>query len=187
MLTCYIGEAATWSWRTLSWACLPEVNLRSAQKEVEAVNMAQDLPVSAAQVDAIRKHTEEDDELQELIKVILTGWLEDKSQVPNLALPYYNVCNELTVQNGVIFGGQRVVVPKSLCRDMLEHIYALYLGIDGCQRPARECFFWPRMRSEIKDHVQRCVGPQIQCSKRATTAPRCTITTRPIPIVLGNF
>ena len=98
---------------TLSRACLPEVNLRFAQKEVEAVNMAQDLPVSAAQVDAIRKHTEEDDELQELIKVILIGWLEDKSQVPNLALPYYNVCNELTVQNGVIFGGERVVVPLS--------------------------------------------------------------------------
>ena len=95
---------------TLSRACLPEVNLRSAQKEVEAVNMAQDLSVSAAQVDEIRKHTEEDHKLQELIKVILTGWLEDKSQVPNLALPYYNVCNELTVQNGVIFGGERVVV-----------------------------------------------------------------------------
>ena len=33
---------------TLSRAYLPEVNLASVQKEVEAVNMAQDLPVSAA-------------------------------------------------------------------------------------------------------------------------------------------
>ena len=71
---------------TLSRASLPEVNLRSAQKEVEAVNMPQDLPVSAAQVDEIRKHTEEDHELQELIKVILTGWLEDKSQVSTALL-----------------------------------------------------------------------------------------------------
>ena len=35
--------------------------------------MAQDLPVSAARVDDIRRHTE-DHELQELIKVVLTGW-----------------------------------------------------------------------------------------------------------------
>ena len=63
--------------------------------------MAQDLP--ATRVDDIRKHTEEDQELQELIKVILTGWPEDKSQVPNSAVPYYNVRDELTVQNGVIF------------------------------------------------------------------------------------
>ena len=33
---------------TMSRAYLPEVNLASVQKEVEAVNMAQDLPVSAA-------------------------------------------------------------------------------------------------------------------------------------------
>ena len=141
---------------TLSRAYLPEVNLTSVQKEDEAVNMAQDLPVSAARVDDIRKHTEEDNELQELIKVILTGWPEDKSQVPNSAVPYYNVCNELTIQNSVIFRGERVVAPKSLQRDMLQRIYASHLGIDGCQRRARECLYWPRMSSEVKDYVQQC-------------------------------
>ena len=94
---------------TLSRAYLPEVNLTSVQKEFEAVNMAQDLPVSAAQVDDIRKHMEEDHELQELIKAILTGWPEDKSQVPNSAVPYYHVRNELAIQNGVICRGERVV------------------------------------------------------------------------------
>ena len=93
---------------TLSRAYLPEVNLTSVQKEFEAVNMAQDLPVSAAQVDDICRNTE-DHELQELIKVVLTGWPEDKSQVPNSAVPYYHVRNELAVQNGVIFRGERVV------------------------------------------------------------------------------
>ena len=118
--------------------------------------MAQDLPVSAARVDDIRKHTEEDHELQELIKVILTGWPEYKSQVPHSAVPYYNVRNELTVQNGVIFRGERVVTPKSLRRDMLQRIHASHLGIDGCQRHARECLYWPRMSSEVKDYVQQC-------------------------------
>ena len=121
---------------TLSRAYLPEVNLTSVQKEVEAVNMAQDFPVSAARVDGIRKHTEEDHEFQELIKVILTGWPEDKSQVPNSAVPHYNVRDELTVQNGVIFRDERVVTPKSLRRDMLQCIHASHPGIDGCQRRA---------------------------------------------------
>lgn len=58
---------------TLSQAYLQQVNLTSVQREVEAVNMAQDLPASAARVDDIRKHTEEDHELKELIKLILTG------------------------------------------------------------------------------------------------------------------
>ena len=141
---------------TLSQTYLPEVNLTSVQKEVEAVNMAQDLPVSTARVDDIRKHMEEDHELQELIKVILTGWPEDKSQVPNSAVPYYNVRNELAVQNGVIFQGERVVTPKSLRSDMLQRIHTSHLGIDGCQQRARECLYWPRMSSEVKDYVQQC-------------------------------
>lgn len=87
---------------TLSLAYLPEVNLTSIQKELEAVNMAQDLTVSAARVDDICKDTEEDHKPQELNKVLLTRWPEDKSQVPNSALPYYNVHDELIVPNGVI-------------------------------------------------------------------------------------
>ena len=118
--------------------------------------MAQDLPVSAARVDDIRKHTEGDHELKELIKVILTRWPEDKSQVPNSAIPYYNVRDELTVQNNVIFRGERVVVSKSLRRDMLQRIHVSHLGIDGCQRRARECLYWPRMSSEVKDYAQQC-------------------------------
>lgn len=62
-----------------SQAYLSEVNLTSVQKEVEAVNMTQDLPVSVARVDVICKHMEEDHELQELVKFIFTGWPEDKS------------------------------------------------------------------------------------------------------------
>lgn len=88
---------------TLSLAYLPEVNLTSVQKELKAVNMAQDLTVSAARVDDVCKDTEEDHKPQELNKVLLTGWPEDKSQVPNSALPYYNVHDDLIVPNGVIF------------------------------------------------------------------------------------
>ena len=146
---------------TLSWAYLPELNLTSVQKEVEAVNMAQDLPVSAAQVDDICRNTE-DHELQELIKVVLTGWPEDKSQVPNSAVPYYNVRNELAVQNGVSFRG-----------DMPQRIHASHLGIDGCQRQASECLYWPRMSSEVKDYVQqRDMCRQIQCSRKNHYSPK---------------
>ena len=110
-------------------------------------------------MDDIRRHTE-DHELQELIKVVLTGWPEDKSQVPNSAVPYYNVRNELAV--GVSFRG-----------DMLQRIHASHLGIDGCQRQARECLYWPRMSSEVKDYVQqRDMCRQIQCSRKNHYSPK---------------
>ena len=41
-------------------------------------------------------------------------------------------------------------------RDMLKRIHASDLCIDGCQWRARECLYWPRMSSEVKDYVQQC-------------------------------
>ena len=39
---------------------------------------------------------------------------------------------------------------------MLKRIHVSDLGIDSCQRRARECLYWPRMSSEVKDYVQQC-------------------------------
>lgn len=139
---------------TLSRAYLPHEAPSPLQKEVEAVNMAQDLPVSADRLEDIRKHSQEDQAMQELTKVILSGWPELKKDVPNAAAPYFNVRDELTVQNGVIFRGERAVVPKSLRK--VQRVYASHLGIEGCLRRARECFFWPGISSDVKDYVQKC-------------------------------
>ena len=139
---------------TLSLANLPDVNLTSVQKEVEAVNVAQDLPISAARVDDSRKHMEEDHEVQELIKVILTRWPEDKSQVPNSALPY-NVRDELTAQNGVISRGERVVLlslSTGICYSAFMPHTLLLTVVSG----ELECLYWPRMSIEVKDYVQQC-------------------------------
>ena len=38
---------------------------------------------------------------------------------------------------------------------MLKRIHASDLCIDGCQWRARECLYWPRMSSEVKDYVQQ--------------------------------
>ena len=62
-------------------------------------------------MDDICKDTEEDHKPQELNKVLLTGWPEDKSQVPNSALPYYNVHDELIVSEWCDYKEKRAVVP----------------------------------------------------------------------------
>lgn len=141
---------------TLSRAYLPYTDPSPLQTEVEAINMAQDLPVSAARLEDIRKHTEQDETLQEVTQITLSGWPEQKSDVPSAAASYFNVRDELSVQNGVVFCGERAVVPKSLRKDMLQRIHASHLGIEGCLRRARECLYWPGMNSEVKDFIQQC-------------------------------
>lgn len=64
--------------------------------------------------------------------------------------------DEFTTQDGLLFRGQRVVVPKVLRRGMIERLHSAHVGIESCLRRARECLYWPGMNSEVKEYVQRC-------------------------------
>lgn len=60
--------------------------------------------------------------------------------------------DELTVQDGLVFKGNFVVIPKSLRADMKLKIHSSHLGIEVCLRRARECIYWPGMSAEMKHH-----------------------------------
>ena len=47
------------------------------------------------------------------------GWPTTHSQVMTEAKLFFNIRNELTVVNGIIFKGSRVVIPKSMQQSIL--------------------------------------------------------------------
>lgn len=141
---------------TLSRAYLPKSNQTATDQEFESINMAQDMPISAARLDDITAHSESDESFRVLTRVIRQGWPETRNEVPPEARPYFNVRDELSVQDSLIFRGERVLVPKLLRKDMVERIHSSHIGAEGCLRRARECLYWPGMSAEIKDRVSSC-------------------------------
>ena len=85
--------------------------------------------------------------------MIQHGWPENKSTLPLLASPYFDMRDELSVQDGLIFKGERVVVPKASRSGLLKSIRNLHLGVNGCLNRARECHYWPEMTGDIKNCV----------------------------------
>jgi hypothetical protein len=61
-------------------------------------------------------------ELQKLKHVIQIGWQEMKYGVSHDTSIYFDVRDEFTVQNGLIFKGERVPIPKTLRLDMTRKI-----------------------------------------------------------------
>jgi len=59
----------------------------------------------------IQQDTEADESLQVLKTVIQKGWPEHSSNVPSIISPYFNMRNQMSIQDGLIFKGERVVVP----------------------------------------------------------------------------
>ena len=64
--------------------------------------------------------------------------------------------DELTLQDGLIFKANAVVIPKNLRADMKVRIHSSHLGTESCLRRARECIYWPGMSAEIKQYISAC-------------------------------
>lgn len=102
----------------------------------------------------MKDHTQKHNSLQELIKVIEAGWPETKGELSHLVLPFFDVRGELSVYNGIVSRGQRVVVPKSLRRDMMYRLHYAHSGVVSTFALARESIYCPGMSGEIKQFIE---------------------------------
>lgn len=149
----YLADTLSRAYLSLS----PTDTQRSeTEKKVESIHAVDYLAISEQQLSEIKQETAKDPTLQTLKNVILRGWPENSSSVPKEVSEYFNVRDELAVQDGIIFKGQRCVVPKTLRQKVKEKIHRAHIGIQGCLRRAREVVYWPSMNQEITDYIEHC-------------------------------
>ena len=111
---------------------------------------------SEATIKRIQAAAEQDDTYQLLKHQILLGWPSDVANVPNGLKEYIPFADELVLSGGLIFKGQRLLVPMDAREDMLDRIHSSHIGINGCIRRAREALFWPGMVKQIKSCIAEC-------------------------------
>nr|XP_006816318.1 PREDICTED: uncharacterized protein K02A2.6-like [Saccoglossus kowalevskii] len=163
---------------TLSRAYLTDQPPKNPQVEIESVNMVQSLPLSQPRCQDIKTHTESDQSLQLLKSMIQNGFPETKAEMPVALTTYFQVRHELSVQDSIIFRGERAIIPKSLRHDMLKRVHSSHLGTEGCLRRARECLYWPGMNAEIKDYIDKCDV----CHTFGTRQQKETLITHEVPV-----
>ena len=126
------------------------------RKEIEQVNPTDYLCVSEQRLHQIQSLTKSDETLQTLISIIMVGWPEYRDQVPVSIREYFAYRDELAVHNGIVYRGDRVVIPRAMRAEMLQRIHSSHQGIEASVRRGKDTLFWPGMHSEIKDTVQNC-------------------------------
>ena len=128
------------------------------------VNTVAHLRISQERLEEIKKATQADPTLQILKSVILHGWPQSKQDVPPQITPYFSCRDELAVYDGLIFKGERVVIPASLRKSIKEKLHSSHLGGESMLRRARECIFWPGMTADIKQVADACDACQSFCT-----------------------
>ena len=81
------------------------------------------------------------------------GWPEDCD--PELA-PFQSRKDELSLFNGCILWGSRVVVPQRGRRAVLEELHAGHPGIYRMKSLARMYVWWPGLDKDIEQAVKEC-------------------------------
>ncbi len=143
------------------------VDVRSAtEKEAEVVNMLQYLTVTEETQQRIRQGTQEDKTLKALADVIKEGWPVQRDALQQELHDYFPFREELSVQDGAILKGERIVIPYSMRRELIETLHSSHLGIQGTLRRAREALYWPRMNKEIEEYISKCSICNTFCTKQ---------------------
>ena len=101
----------------------------------------------------LQRHTKADKILQQLQEDINKGRLRKE-----LGHSGYKECfQELSLQEGVVMRGDRVVIPRTLRVDVLEAAHLSHPGKDSMTRQLRLSCWWPRSGTDIKEFEESCL------------------------------
>ena len=87
-----------------------------------------DLPVSNERWEQLKNVSASDDVMQNLRGQIRSGWSHKVLVVQHLR-PYFDVKDQLVVQGDLVFRGQKVLVPQSFRKELMEEAHASHAGI----------------------------------------------------------
>ena len=63
---------------------------------------------------------------------------------------------ELTVVDGLVLKGQRIVIPRKLRQSCLARLHIAHMGINKTLCRARQSIFWPGLFKNITDLISAC-------------------------------
>ena len=86
----------------------------------------------------------------------------------------YREC--ISLENGLLFKDNRLIIPQSECEDTLELLHYGHYGVNCTSDRARETVFWPGINDDIQRKVSQCLVCQENSSiysKRLCNLMKC--------------
>jgi len=122
------------------------------------------LPVT---VSKIRKATTKDPLLSKVLQLVLYGWPPKLREQDADLKRFFNRRLELTINQGVLMWGIRVILPTSLQQQILAQLHEAHLGVVKMKAMARQHVYWPGIDKMIEDVAKSCTA----CQQSAANPP----------------
>lgn len=141
---------------------------------VEAVQLRS---FSATRLQDVKEATDRDEELQAVMDYIVSGWPEYVRDLPTYLHKYYEIRHHLSVSERLLLYDDRIYIPKSLQKYILERIHDGHQGINKCLERARSSVYWLGITAQVQSTVESCN----HCQKYRNTQQKEPLISTPLP------
>ena len=100
--------------------------------------------------------THKDDVLRKACVYTLARWPKYKQDVPTQLRELFGVRGSLSVGNGLLTYGDRIIVPKDMRPATQDKIHQGHHGIGKCLERAKDSMWWPGIAGDVKSIVASC-------------------------------
>ena len=119
-------------------------------------SLVKNLDLIVASKSLMQGATTTDNCLTMLQQLTQSGWPSERRTVPEAVRPYWNVRDQVHEAEGLMFLGEKLIVPESMRKKMLALFHESHQGIEKSKARAREVMYWPGMSRDIEDTITRC-------------------------------
>lgn len=137
----------------LSRLPLPTIS-EEVPQPADTVLLMERLDASIVTTSHIRLWTSKDLILAKVYKAVLQGWPKDVEE--QQMKPYYERRDELSVEDGCILWGARVVIPPQLRTRVIDEIHEGHPGMERMKCFARSYVWWPSLNADLENKVKSC-------------------------------
>ena len=131
-------------------------NRSKFEQEIETTRLLTEDPRVTSSLTEIAEETAKGDVLQSVIRHIFEGWKTHKRHIPIQILPFWSVKDELSFSDGIIYRGDRIVIPAALRKSLTAKLHQAHMGIQSTLRRARTSVWWPGMNVQLKQFIASC-------------------------------
>ena len=128
-------------------------------------------------LDHLRAVALSDDNYKTLIHNVENGFPTERNKADANVAPFWNIRNELSVDDGIVLYGPRIVVPKAARREVLARLHDSHQGVERTKRSARQSVYWPGINNDISTTVASCD----KCQELLPSQQREPLKSEPLP------
>ena len=104
----------------------------------------------------LQEASQTDDILAILKYTIQKGWPSTIKELPSKIQPYWTFRKELTIEDGLILKGTRIVVPSMKQAEILKLIHEGHLGLTKCKLRAKDTVYWSGLNDQLEKLELNC-------------------------------